>query len=202
MSDVCACSWGFTKWLKVITANRQMRRRVSGYWPIVSAPQLLYYSSQFTSCLPSTKSRSKWKWPSSSKEVQAVLVVKKKSRAVDGIDKSKPDIGAFSGKSSGERRTVILRYMNRVVVQYAFVCIAIFKFGHFFTRWSRANLIAIPENNLVHLLMLAVPAVGSTKDRAVVSGETQLTNLTASGGGQKLFAVLLIIEITMCAGKQ
>ena len=45
--------------LKVITANRQMRRRVSGYWPIVSAPQLLYYSSQFTSCLPSTKSRSK-----------------------------------------------------------------------------------------------------------------------------------------------
>ena len=36
-----------------------MRRRVSGYWPIVSAPQLLYYSSQFTSCLPSTKSRSK-----------------------------------------------------------------------------------------------------------------------------------------------
>ena len=49
--------------------------------------------------------------------------------------------------------------------------------------------------------MLAVPAVGSTKDRAVVSGETQ-TNLTASGGGQKLFAVLLIIEITMCAGKQ
>jgi len=63
-------------------------------------------------------------------------------------------------------------------------------------------LIAIPENNLVHLLMLAVPAVGSTKDRAVISGETQLTNLTASGGGQKLFAVLLIIEITMCAGKQ
>ena len=58
------------------------------------------------------------------------------------------------------------------------------------------------KNNLVHLLMLAVPAVGSTKDRAVVSGETQLTNLTASGGGQKLFAVLLIIEITMCAGKQ
>jgi len=55
----CACSWGFTKCLKVITANRQMRRRVSGYWPIVSAPQLLYYSSQFTSCLPSTKSRSK-----------------------------------------------------------------------------------------------------------------------------------------------
>ena len=28
-----------------------MRTRVSGYWPIVSAPQLLYYSSQFTSCL-------------------------------------------------------------------------------------------------------------------------------------------------------
>ena len=50
--------------------------------------------------------------------------------------------------------------------------------------------------------MLAVPAVGSTKDRAVVSGETQLTNLTASGGGQKLFAVLLIVEITICAGKQ
>ena len=27
-------------------------------------------------------------------------------------------------------------------------------------------------------------------------------NLTTSGGRQKLFAVLLIIEITMCAGKQ
>ncbi len=36
-------------------ANRQMRRRVSGYWPIVIAPQLLYYNSQFTSCLPSTR---------------------------------------------------------------------------------------------------------------------------------------------------
>ena len=56
------------------------------------------------------------------------------------------------------------------------------------------------KNNLVHLLMLAVSAVGSTKDRAVISGETSQQNLTTSGGGQKLFAVLLIIE--MCAGKQ
>ena len=57
------------------------------------------------------------------------------------------------------------------------------------------------KNNLVHLLMLAVSAVGSTKDRAVILGR-DLINLTTSGGGQKLFAVLLIIEITMCAGKQ
>ena len=55
------------------------------------------------------------------------------------------------------------------------------------------------KNNLVHLLMLAVPAVGSTKDRAVILGR-DLINLTTSGGGQKLFAVLLIIE--MCVGKQ
>ena len=47
--------------------------------------------------------------------------------------------------------------------------------------------------------MLAVPAVGSANNRAAaISGE--YTNLTASGGRQKLFAVLHIIE--MCAGKQ
>ena len=55
------------------------------------------------------------------------------------------------------------------------------------------------KNNLVHLLMLAVSAVGSANNRAAaILGE--YTNLTASGGRQKLFAVLLIIG--MCAGKQ
>ena len=50
--------------------------------------------------------------------------------------------------------------------------------------------------------MLAVPAVGSTKDRAAILLGQDSNNLTTSGGGQKLFAVLLIVEITICAGKQ
>ena len=40
------------------------------------------------------------------------------------------------------------------------------------------------KNNLVHLLMLAVSAVGSTKDRAVISGETNPQNLTRVVAGK------------------
>ena len=64
---------------------------------------------------------------------------------------------------------------------------------------KQSELDCSKKNNLVNLLMLAVSAVGSTKDRAAILGRDP-NNLTTSGGGQKLFAVLLIIE--MCADKQ
>ena len=58
-------------------------------------------------------------------------MVKRKSRAVDGMDKSKPDFGAFSGKSSGERRTVILRYLKSSGCTVCFCLHCHFKSGHF-----------------------------------------------------------------------
>ena len=57
--------------------------------------------------------------------------MKRKSRAVDGMDKSIPDVGAFSGKSSGERRTVILRYLKSSSCAVFFCLHCQFQFGHF-----------------------------------------------------------------------
>ena len=68
-------------------------------------------------------------------------------------------VGASSGRS------------NRVVVQYVVVCIAILNLVIFHVMKQSELDCKLYRNNLVHLLMLVVPAVGSAKNRAVISGE-------------------------------